>query len=90
MATTPKEATRAGHFAPAAAGGSAVAVRRENVSASGAADWSGASAAEDLQSKNLASLIRPDPSSKATAKGLPFIFNFLFFFFQKNNIMNIP
>lgn len=71
MATAAKEATRAGHSAPAAAGGSAVVVRRENASASGAADWGVQSAAEDLQSKNLASLIRTDPASKAITKGLP-------------------
>lgn len=76
MATTQKEATRAGQFAQAAAGGSAVVVRRENASASGAADWSVPSAAEDLQRKSLTSLIRPDPASKATTKGLPSHFTF--------------
>lgn len=70
MATTPKEATCAGHSAPAAAGGSAVVVRRENASASGVAEWGVPSATEDLQGKNLASLIRPDPASKAITKGL--------------------
>lgn len=76
MATTQKEATRPGQFAQVAA------VRRENVSASAAADWGVASAAEDLQRKNLTSLIRPDPASKATAKGFPSHFTSFIFFFK--------
>ncbi|GFP79884.1 phenylethylamine oxidase [Phtheirospermum japonicum] len=71
MATTPKEATVAVSFGQKSAGESASAavVRRENASASAAADWGVSSAAEDLKSKNL-SLIRPDPSTKAPTKGI--------------------
>ncbi|KAL0385125.1 UNVERIFIED_CONTAM: Primary amine oxidase [Sesamum radiatum] len=71
MAPAQKEATLAVICAPTAAGVStAGVVRRETASASGAADWGVSSAAKDLQSKNLASLMRPDPSSKATTKGI--------------------
>ncbi|KAK4402448.1 Primary amine oxidase [Sesamum angolense] len=71
MAPAQKEATLAVSCAPTAAGVSAAGVvRRETASASGAADWGVSSAAKDLQSKNLATLMRPDPSSKATTKGI--------------------
>ncbi|KAL0364547.1 UNVERIFIED_CONTAM: Primary amine oxidase [Sesamum angustifolium] len=68
MAPAQKEATLAVSCAPTAAGVSAAGVvRRETASASGATDWGVSSAA---QSKNLATLMRPDPSSKATTKGI--------------------
>lgn len=73
MATAPQKATLAVHCAPAAAGGSAAVVRRENASASGAVDWSVTPAAEDLHQSG--SLIRADSSSKATTKGLHFSFS---------------
>ncbi|KAL0441056.1 UNVERIFIED_CONTAM: Primary amine oxidase [Sesamum radiatum] len=79
MATTAKKATSPTHTtaaccAPAAAGDSAPVVRRESASASAAADWTVPSAAvEDQQSNKTAAvapLIRPEPSSNATAKGI--------------------
>ncbi|KAL0356238.1 UNVERIFIED_CONTAM: Primary amine oxidase [Sesamum radiatum] len=79
MATTTKKATSPTHTtaaccAPAAAGDSAPVVRRESASASAAADWTVSSAAvEDQQSNKTAAappLIRPEPSSNATAKGI--------------------
>ncbi|KAL0417181.1 UNVERIFIED_CONTAM: Primary amine oxidase [Sesamum latifolium] len=79
MATTTKKATSPTHTtaaccAPAAAGDSAPVVRRESASASVAADWTVPSApVEDQQSNKTAAvapLIRPEPSSNATAKGI--------------------
>ncbi|KAK6148305.1 hypothetical protein DH2020_019227 [Rehmannia glutinosa] len=79
MATTAKKATlpapkTAACCAPAAAGDSAAVVRRESASATAAADWKVSPvAAEDQQSKKaaaVASLIRPEPSSNATTKGI--------------------
>lgn len=79
MATTPKKATltapktAACCSGPAGADDSAAVVRRESASATAAADWTVSPAAEDQKNKaaaTVATLIRPEPSSNAAAKGI--------------------
>lgn len=79
MATAPKKATLNPPKTPACCGGgpagagdSAAVLRRESASATPAADWKVSPAADDQKNKAaaaVATLIRPEPSANAAAKG---------------------